>query len=584
MLPLLPLLMAASPCPDHEPQRRPYFGDLHVHTALSHDAATQGTRTRPRDAYRFARGEELGLQPYDTDGRPLRTLKLSRPLDFTAVTDHSELLGEVYLCGTPGSAAYDAWICRVHRAWPRASFFIMNTHVSRGTGRRMGFCGKDGEVCRNGALSPWHEIIEAAHDANAPCDFTSFVGYEWTGSIVGRNLHRNVIFANEQVPELPIDYYAATTPEALWEGLRVQCTEAGTGCDALAIPHNSNLSAGLMFKLEDDLTADAARTRSRWEPLVEVMQHKGDSECLWQPGSADELCAFEQLPFDSFRGKFVGFTSHGPRREDTVRDALEQGLVRQQTLGANPFKLGLIASTDTHLGTPGAVDPKTHPGHGGAGAPSPDSLPLELPDDAFFNPGGLAVLWAQENTRESLFAAMRRREVYGTSGPRMVVRLFAAPDLPANLCERTDFVATGYARGVPMGGDLPPGGSAVFAVSALRDPERAPLERIQLIKGWVENGEAQERVVDVAVSKPGGSNALCSVWRDPDFDPKQPAFWYARVVEVPTPRWQSYVCRTRGLDCSRYDVPETVRQRAWTSPIWSTPERSNPERPTPEPD
>ncbi len=568
---LLPLLLAATPCPNRESLRRPYFGDLHVHTAFSHDASTQGTRTLPREAYEFARGRELGLQPFDADGRPLRTLKLSRPLDFAAVTDHSELLGEVHLCTTPGSAGYDAWICRLHRVWPRASFFFMNTHVSRGTGSRMGFCGDDGALCLEGALSPWREIVETARDADAPCDFTAFVGYEWTGSIVGRNLHRNVIFANQQVPELPIDYYTATTPEALWEGLRVQCSEAGTGCDALAIPHNSNLSAGLMFKLEDDLTADAARNRSRWEPLVEVMQHKGDSECLWMPGMEDELCAFEQLPFDSFRGKFIGFMSHPPRREDTVRDALLKGLGRQAELGANPFKLGLIASTDTHLGTPGAVDEKTHPGHGGAGAPSPDALPLGLPDDVFFNPGGLAVLWAEENTRESLFAAMRRREVYGTSGPRLVVRLFAAPDLPSDLCERSDLAATGYAEGVPMGGELPPGGGAVLAVSALRDPEGAPLERIQVIKGWVEHGEAQELVFDVAVSNPGGNDSLCTVWRDPDFDPKQTAFWYARVLQVPTPRWHTYACRTQGLDCSRYDVPETQRERAWTSPVWWTP-------------
>jgi hypothetical protein len=575
---LAPCLLAAAPCPDRNSLRRPLFGDLHVHTAFSHDASTQGTRTLPREAYRFARGEALGLQPFDVDGRPLRTLQLERPLDFAAVTDHAELLGEVRTCETPGLPGYDAWLCRLHRVWPRASFFVMNTHVARGTGSRMGLCGPDGSHCLEAALTPWREIVDAAAEADDRCGFTSFVAYEWTASVVGRNLHRNVIFANQTVPRMPSSYYESTTPEALWEDLRRECTEAGTGCDALVIPHNSNLSAGLMFQLPEDLTPEQARTRSAFEPLVEVMQHKGDSECWWGPGAEDELCAFEQLPFDSFRGKFVPFLEGAPRREDTTRWALLQGIARQAEIGANPFKLGQIASTDTHLGTPGAVEENAHPGHGGAGAPSPDRLPEGLPDDVFFNPGGLAVAWAEENTRASIFAALRRREVYGTSGPRMIVRMFGGRALPDDLCERPDFAAGGYAGGVPMGGDLPAGleelegaDGPAFAVSALRDAQGARLERIQIVKGWVEDGAPRERVIDVTDPAAEGADSLCRVWRDPDFDATQPAFWYARVLEVPTPRWHSYVCRARGLDCSRFEIPETIRERAWTSPVWWTP-------------
>jgi len=600
-----------APCADREPHRRPFFGDLHVHSAFSHDASTQGTRTRPREAYAFARGEPLGIQPFDDDGRPLRTVQLSRPLDFAAVTDHAELLGEVRICETPGLAGHDSIVCRLHRWWPRLSFFLMNTHVSRGTGERMGLCGPDGARCREAALTPWREIreaAEAAYDRSPACRFTTFVAYEWTASEMGINLHRNVIFRNRRVPELPASYYEASSPSALWEALREQCEEAEGGCEALVIPHNSNLSARLMWQLREGLTAADARERSRWEPLVEVMQHKGSSECWWGPGATDEQCAFEQLPFDSFRGKFLSLLAHPPRREDTVRWALGRGLEVEAELGANPLRLGQLASTDTHLGAAGRVAEEGHPGHGGAGAPSPDRLPPGLPDDAFFNPGGLAAVWAEENSRDALFAALRRREVYGTSGPRLVVRLFAGWDYPVDLCARDGFAAAGYAGGVPMGGqlELPAGASAgpagaaapssdpdsrapALAVWALRDPGTAgspgtPLERVQIVKGWVAGGEARERVIEVAGAQGRRADSLCAVWRDPDFDPEAPAYWYARVLEAPSPRWHTYVCRAKGVDCADPatvgedlepccdpEVPDMVRERAWTSPVWYTP-------------
>ncbi len=601
-----------TPCATYEPLRRPWFGDLHVHTALSHDASTQDTRNRPADAYRFARGERLGIQPYGPDGRPGRSLQLERPLDFTAVTDHGELLGEVETCTTPGLPGHDSWVCRIHRRYPRLSFFLINTHASLGRGKRFGFCGEDGAACLAAARAPWREIVEAAeaaYDRSEQCRFTTFVAYEWTGSVVGRNLHRNVVFRNDRHPELPITFYEAPDARQLRAALRDRCLDAGDGCDVLVIPHNANLSAGLMFRDrhpdETPLSADDARGLAELERVVEVMQHKGDGECWFGPGAEDELCAFEQLPFDSFRGKFVSFLSHPPRPVDYARTALGEGLRLGERLGVNPFAFGMIASTDTHLGTPGAVEEEGHPGHGGAGAPAPEGVPVGLPDDAFFNPGGLAVAWAEENSRDALFAAFRRREVYGTSGPRMVVRLFAGWELPEDLCDRPDRVARGYAAGVPMGGTLAAPGDAAaprLLFSALRDPGTATrpgnrLQRIQVVKGWLEDGEPRERVVDVAGGANGasvdpgsctprgpGHDALCAVWRDPDFDPDEPAFYYARVVENPSCRWSTYVCNARGVRCDDPDavpealaaccdpaVPRTLQERAWTSPIWYAP-------------
>jgi hypothetical protein len=451
--------------------------------------------------------------------------------------------------------------------------------------------------------------VEEAYDRSSACRFTSFIGYEWTASPGGRNLHRNVIFRNRVVPELPVSYFEAQSAPALWKELREHCLEGARSCDVLAIPHNSNLSGGLMFETVDadgiPLSADGARLRAEWEPLVEVMQHKGDSECRLGAGSDDELCGFEKLSYDSFAGKFVPWKAELPGPGNFTREALERGLLEGQRTGANPFRFGVIGSSDTHLGTPGLVDEDRHPGHGGAGAPPSGARASGLPDDLEFNPGGLAVLWAEENSRDSLFTAMRRREVYATSGPRLVVRLFGGFELPADLCDSDRFAEIGYRLGVPMGGDLPPaqGGAPRFAISALRDPGTdlrpgTPLERIQIVKGWVEDGEARELVYDVAGSAPSGASVdlatcetsgpgaeqLCAVWSDPDFDPSEPAFYYARVLENPTCRWSQYVCNAQGVDCSDPDrVAEDLRaccaedhrrsiqERAWTSPIWYTP-------------
>jgi len=605
-----------APCLRFDPQRQAFFGDLHVHTALSQDASTQGTRLRPDDAYRFARGERVGIQPYDDQGRALRHLHLARPLDFAAVTDHAELLGETATCSDPRLPGYESWVCGVQRRWPRLAFFLLNWRTSA-LGTRFGFCGPGGVLCRDAALDPWGEIrraAEVAYDRSPSCSFTTFVGYEWTGTREGYNVHRNVLFRNEQVPELPTSFYEARTADELWEGLRRDCVDAPGACEVLAIPHNANLSGGWLFRpVRPDgspWTAESARARRRSEPLVEVMQHKGDSECLvggGEPGAGDELCAFEKLPYDGFTAKYVPWLGGEVESRAFVRDALGLGLLLEGGVGANPYRIGMVASTDTHLGAAGAVSEEGFPGHGGAGKPARGAVPRGLPDELEFNPGGLAVLYAEENSRDALFAAMRRREAYGTSGPRIRVRFFGGWDLPEDLCRRHDFVELGYERGVPMGGVLPerPGGRDAprLALWALQDPGTqdstgTPLERLQIVKGWVEDGEARERVLDVARQsgappeldpgtcqrRGGGAATLCRVWTDPDFDPEQRAFYYARVVQTPTCRWSQRVCVAAGVDCSDPGsvqpglepccAPEhrpVVRERAWTSPVWYRP-------------
>jgi hypothetical protein len=592
------------PCADFASLRRPFFGDLHVHTTLSLDAATQGTRNRPADAYRFARGEELGIQPYEND-RARRRLRLARPLDFTAVTDHAELFGELHICRTAGADGYDAILCRIYRRWPRLAFFLINGVMA--DNHDFSFCGANNELCREAARGPWAETraaAEEAYDRSEKCDFTSFVAYEWTGAPDTNNLHRNVIFRNADALTTPASARTTGSVSGLWRALAKDCEGREGRCQALVIPHNSNLSGGLMFApTEEDgtpFTAEYARRRAEIEPLAELSQHKGDSECRLGIGTSDELCGFELLPYGNFGGKFASLQNVEPNEGSFVRNALREGLALGRALGTNPFQLGVISSTDTHLGTPGAVAEADYPGHGGAGAPSSVTMPVGLPDDIEFNPGGLAVLWAEENSRDALFAAMQRRETYSTTGPRISVRFFGGWNLPDDLCNAPDFVARGYAGGVPMGGHLGAahGKSAPrFAVSALRDAGglATPLERIQIIKGWLdEDGVTHEKVYEVAGETIGqasvdprtcepygpGANQLCTVFVDPDFDPDQPAFWYARVVENPVCRWQSYLCLTAGVDCTDpatigkgfegccdADYPRQIQERAVTSAI-----------------
>ncbi len=628
------------PCADYEPLRRAHFGDFHVHTAWSFDASTQDTRNKPADAYRFAQGEPMGIQPYDDEDQATRTIALDRPLDFTAVTDHSEFLGEVRMCMTKGLPGYWHPVCMLHRYYPQFSFA---TFAAAGLSfkKRWGMCGEDNAVCFEQGADTWREIqvaSEQAYDRSADCQFTSFNGYEWTASAErGQNLHHNVIFRNHQVPERALGWIETPSQVQLWDYLDRECVQDKPGCDAVVIPHNSNLSGGLMFEtarvsqqaLPEDstVTPEEAQRRARWNTLFELMQHKGSSECdsrlpIW---SEDEYCDFEKMGYDTFGGKNTGHTQFAsfdwlasllgedmipetkpPTAANFLRYALKKGLQQQADLGVNSFKFGLISSTDTHIAAPGLTMEKNHPGHGGAGMGARDGVPQGLPDELEYGPGGLAVLYAEENTRDSLFAAMQRREAYATSGTRPLLRFFGGWNYPQTLCDAPTMLAEGYAVGVPMGGDLAAAPAANRSPRFLawatmdngtRDYPGTPLQRLQVIKGWYANGELHEQVLDVAggdtdakvnihncEQSGSGHQQLCTVWQDDNFDPKAPAFYYARVLENPSCRWSQRICADAGVRCDDpATIPEgmdnccaaehkkVIQERAWSSPIWYTP-------------
>ena len=417
--------------------------------------------------------------------------------------------------------------------------------------------------------------------------------------------------------------------EELWDYLEQDCLANTPGCDAVTIPHNSNISAGLMFQNpgvssdhipEEPTTRAQALRRARWEPLIELTQHKGESECdsrleLW---AGDEFCNEEKFFYDTFGGKPTGVNEWipdwlrgmagdlvpptvDPTAPNFVRWALKEGLRQQDELGVNSLKYGLSAATDTHIAAPGLTQEKGHPGHGGAGKGAKEAI-VGLPDELENGPGGLTVLWAEENTRESLFAAMQRKEAYATSGTRPILRFFGGTDLEQDLCEKEDMVALAYEQGVPMGSDLP--ASAVpprFLVAVSQDSGTAeypgaPLQRVQIVKGWYKDGEVHEQVLDVAGGDNGasvdlktcervgeGHAQLCSVWQDSEFDPAANAFYYARALENPSCRWSQYQCNDAGVDCADPSTitegfenccvaehQRTVQERAWSSPIWYT--------------
>ena len=611
-----------APCTDRNPLRNLYFGDLHVHTSYSFDAHVFEVRATPFDAYRFARGEALALPPLDADGRGTQELRLDRPLDFAVVTDHSEFLGEVESCLVPGARGHDSASCAAFRRGGTIGQAVFGAQTTSPDPRRdEGVCGPDGAACLTEASNVWQRTIEAAnaaYDRTERCSFTTLVGYEYTANTGASSQHRNVVFANDRVPP-PTSYVEQPTPEGLWRELRTSCRDAGTGCDVLAIPHNPNQSNGRLLRVEyapgstlEEQRAQAAE-RIALEPLVEIFQHKGDSECMSGLSGvlrgADEACGFEKLrsaPFEDC-GDGVGSGGTGNAgcvsRRDYVRGALLEGLAEEARLGVNPLQLGVVASTDTHNGTPGAVAEQSFLGHRGNLDDLPDErLAIEgARSGTVFNPGGITGVWAEENTRAAIFAALARREVYGTSGPRIAVRLFGGFGLAPGLCEDRALLEKAYATGVPMGGVLTTPDDAAsstdapsFVVSALRDPGTAehpgtPLERLQIVKGWIADGVAHERVYDVAGEAGAGSvdpascalggggfDALCAVWPDPGFDPALHAFYYARVLEGPSCRWNAWACRglagdARPSSCDDPSVPRTIQERAWTSPVFYRP-------------
>jgi hypothetical protein len=597
-------------CSDQNTNKRAYYGDLHIHTGLSADAMLFGTNNRPDDAYRFARGGVIPLKPV-AGGIPPVDARLDRPLDFAAITDHAENIGSISMCTRPDSKAYDTQSCKFVRApLPTSSMEVFATRVTKALNMLFTseeICGPDRNACRDAVQYPWKEIQGAAADWNAPCEFTSFVGYEYSANFEGSKVHHNVIFRNEKVPEAPISAGDVPSMIDLWRKLKTDCKESGTGCDVLAIPHNSNLSNGRMFRLDYEGETDPvkqreiAKLRAEMEPVVEMFQQKGDSECrngLWNVlGGSDEWCEFDKYrdwqggKFEDCEGELGAGALLGRgciSRLDYTRYALAAGLAENRRIGVNPHMFGVIGSTDAHDGSAADVDEWVHDGK------QRKENPIGI---GRMSTGGLAGIWAEENTRESLFGSMRKREVFATTGTRIQARFFAAEKFDQNLCEDPSFVSKAYKNGVPMGSELElrKGQSPSFLVSALADigSERhagTPLQRLQIIKAWAGEGDQlHQQVFDIAdASSPNtpasvnlsscerqgtGAASMCSVWKDPDYDEAVAAVYYARVIENPSCRHTGYLCANyEGGElpdfCADTSVPKQMQERAWTSPIW----------------
>ncbi len=631
------------PCAHYSADKHALFGDLHVHTSYSFDSYIFSQRNDPWAAYRYARGEPITLS--DADANQSIRAQIQRPLDFTAVTDHSEFLGPIELCtGDSSKLAYWFPACIATRSelFPvqllAANYWVGLGVIDTSAQKEQSFVCTLGD-CEEAHKAAWNRIQAAAehhYDRSSECRFTTFVGYEYTDAPDYANLHRNVIFRNERVTDRAISTYdtgSRNFPD-LWRRLRQECIEGDQGCDVMSIPHNSNLSRGLMFP--DPLNEHQARERLFFEPLVELVQHKAASECRFDRllgrgvATEDELCDFEQAASDNLAmlgtvygemrtdvGTAVSIDEFG--RRNMVRNVLKDGLALERHAGVNPFKMGFIGSTDTHSATPGGSEEDNYRGHLGRR----DAGYRNIQDHFFDNPGGLAVVWAEENSRDAIFTAMRNRETYATSGTRPIVRFFAAPTLDAELCFDPKMIEKAYAAGVAMGGELSaPDQSPAFLVSAAKDPgiEGHPgtdLQRIQIIKGWLDDqGNTHEKVFDVAGSADtgGGVNPencattgsgftnLCTIWHDPDYNASQSAFYYARVLENHSCRWSTRQCQAAGVNplaescavqaaqktaelqdqgaigeiyahCCLDEVSEPfysplLQERAWTSPIW----------------
>ncbi|TMH27556.1 MAG: DUF3604 domain-containing protein [Betaproteobacteria bacterium] len=764
------LATAAPTCQNYEQYRQALFGELHLHTEYSVDAATLQTRNTPADAYKFAKGGKVGLPPFvntsngmsppPSPGAPspavsahaycmpgekcnymaTRTIQLpkGRELDFAAITDHAEYFGEANIClyeptrsctvdsdcnTAAGQTCALGTVC-APKDWADPACILVREEITRiqsGLGtdvfstyvvaenpERLPFCADPSNPsgntnCRLNSGALWTQIQNDANTANDPCKFTSFIAYEYTAmpsfkmcglpggggshaacwdnvectlpetcSLPGSgaaNLHRNIIFKGTSVPPLPVTNLEQPTgcgvgtscnpghkqplasPQALLATLEQTCTNGGSGCDFISIPHNPNISGGAMFLLPK--TGEEARLRNQYERLVEIMQIKGSSECRFSVtgawGTTDENCNFENMSYGRLAGTY--FANPGPSDilpGSFVRNALKNGMKYQKDEKdknnnvLNPFQLGFVGALDNHNGTPGATDNAQYARNGAHGIPSFSVLAVALNELNFLgletNGGGMTGVWAEENTRDSIFAAMKRRETFATSGTRPVVRFFGGFDVPDDMCRKGNFPAKGYAGGVPMGGTMPaiPAQSSkqpTFAVSAVADPgwtgnPGTKLQQAQIVKGWVDStGKTYEKVLTVAgdsknsgkvnldTCQPSGDGSidLCGVWTDNEFSPDQRAFYYARVLENQSCRWNQFACNAIAVDCkqplgacasgkgcnsdndcsaekdggqcitppsyTQYEyqqccsalVPKTVQQRAWTSPIFYEP-------------
>jgi len=598
-----------SPYLEHHYPDRVYFGDTHVHTSYSTDAGMVGNRLGPDEAYRFAMGEEV------TSSLGVRA-RLQRPLDFLVVADHAENLGLARMVDESNPELLKTEFGRKVHGMVKAGKYG-EAYATWGEGMTVGKDPLKGQDALTRSM--WERLTTSAERHNQPGRFTALIGFEWTSSPGGSNLHRNVIFRDGKAKAdriLPLSNYDTSDPEKLWQWMAEY--EKQTGGQLLAIPHNGNLSNGLMF---DDVTLTSKKAldrnyterRMRWEPIYEVTQIKGDGETHPSLSPTDEFADFETWDKGGF-GPEPKTADMLPR--EYAREALKRGLAYEQKLGANPFKFGMIGSTDTHTSlatttednffskaTPAEPTTKAFPDRfeekitGFLQQPGgPDITMRSYQTSA----SGLAAVWARENTREALWDAMARKEVYATTGTRLLVRVFAGYDFAPDDVHRPDFARRGYEHGVPMGGDLsgaPAGKAPGLIIRALRDVDGANLDRIQVVKGWLDtNGELHEKVYDAAWSggrKPGadgklppvgntvdvadasytntiGEPMLFAYWKDPDFNAKERSFYYVRVVEIPTPRWTTYDAKFFKVDLPK-GVPTAIQDRAYTSPIWYTP-------------
>jgi hypothetical protein len=580
------------------------WGDTHLHTSLSLDARAFGVTLGLEEAYRLARGEEVTASHGER-------VKLSRPLDWLVVADHSDALGAMnkIIDGDPNlmrDPTIKDWHDRIAKGGESAlmaTMDIIQTFTE----------GKTPEIIMDEkfARSIWSRYVESAEKFNEPGRFTTIIGYEWTPTPGGDNLHRNVLYrgdADEARQVLPYTAADSENPEDLWKWM--ESYEDKTGGQLLALAHNGNLSNGLMFPeinpaTGKPLTRSYAETRIRWEPLYEVTQIKGDGEAHPYLSPNDEFADYETWDRSN-----LGPVFKKPEmlQYEYAREALKNGLKMEQKLGVNPYKFGMVGSTDSHTSLATAEEENFFGKHSGK-EPAPErwsKLVGEMGEVRIYGweqvSSGYAAVWATENTREAIFDAMKRKEVYGTTGPRMTVWFFGGWDFEESDAQARTPGAIGYSKGVSMGGDLhkaPKGKAPTFLVAALKDPYSGNLDRIQIVKGWLDgNGKTHEKVYDVVWGdadkrKPGtdgklppvgntvdvanatwtntiGDTELITVWKDPDFNPKQRAFYYARVIEIPTPRWTAYDAKRYGVKMSD-EVPMTTQERAYTSPIWYTP-------------
>lgn len=580
-----------------QPVTRLFWGDTHLHTVLSADANINGTRLTAEDSYRFARGETVVAD----NGIAAR---LRQPLDFLAVTDHSEYLG-VYAGLRAGDENLEGW--KVGEQW--SQMLAENKLKELGTAFANSIQSTDDalKVPESFRYNTWRSVAETADTFNEPDHFTAFAAYEWTSMVSGDNLHRVVIYrdgADTVSRQLPFTAQDSSDPEDLWQALAGY--EEMTGGEVLAIAHNGNVSNGKMFAPETlrgkALDRDYAERRARWEPVYEVTQVKGDGEAHPTLSPTDEFADFET--WDGGNITLTAPKEDWMLRYEYARSGLKEGLRHNSRVGANPFRFGMIGSTDSHTALSTAAEDNFF-GKFVESEPDPDratrKMSKMLQESWELGASGLAAIWAEENTREALFRAIKRREVYGTTGPRIRLRFFGGWAFDDDLQLQAGYAETAYRDGVPMGGELAPlaaEGAPRFLVVAEKDPNGANLDRIQIVKGWLdEDGETHEKIYDVALSDQRqphpqtgavrplpstvdveaatytnsvGAAALATVWTDPGFDPAQSAFYYVRVLEIEKPRWTTIDARYFDIEVPE-EAPMTVKDRAYSSPIWYTP-------------